>query len=80
MRIGKLSVQALVFSALILATANVSWATDEFVVIVNAGNDSASAPLDGVTIGDRLWGEGSSSGSNLVSVPGRRATIWSMTR
>ena len=50
------------------------------VVAVNAGNDSASATLDGITIGDRLWGEGTSSGTNLVSVPGRHATIWSMTR
>jgi len=49
-------------------------------VAVNAGNNSATAELDGVTITDQLWGEGSSQGPNTVSVPGRSATIWSMTR
>jgi glycosidase len=50
------------------------------VVAVNAGNESAGTTLDGITVGDRLWGEGSSSEPSRVSVPGRRATIWSMTR
>ena len=40
MRIGKLSVQALVLATLLFATANATWASEEkFVVIVNSSND-----------------------------------------
>ncbi len=39
MRIGKLSVQALVVATLLFATANVAWASEEFAVIVNSSND-----------------------------------------
>ena len=40
MRIGKFSLQALVVASLLFATANATWASEqEFVVIVNLGND-----------------------------------------
>ena len=39
MRIGRLSVQALVVATLLFMTTNATWASEEFAVIVNSNND-----------------------------------------
>ena len=39
MRIGRLSVQALVVATLLFVTADTTWASEEFAVIVNSSND-----------------------------------------
>ena len=56
--------------------------TDQSGVIVgvNVGDGVATAEFDDQAVGDRLWGDGTATGPNSVSLVGRSATIWRSAR
>ncbi len=50
------------------------------IVGVNVGDGVATAEFDDQAVGVRLWGDGTATGPNSVSLVGRSATIWRSAR
>jgi len=50
------------------------------IVGVNVGDGVAAAGFDDHVMGDRLWGDGTTTSPNSISLAGRSATIWRSAR